>query len=346
MLLSLAATVKVPWLVVMGLVTVLAVWVTLGAVVDKTPRAVAVIVFVAIVVWSGALGFAREIGDRTPDLSLARVDLRDGNSVGGYFLGRSSSHVFLAQDDAPPDSEDRDDAPTDSEDRDDTPTDSEGRHVLTLADEDVERVVYGRTVVLAGTDSQEGRFWDFLVEANLTEPIQKPVEPGPGTEGKPPAENTPPAPDITTDDTVNQPTYAPSPEEPFERTDAIASRDETVSGVPVRLELLGLRRTGNVVHLDLRVLNMAQTPHSAARLLSLYGGSDFDTPRLTDPAGQRVYQVSRGQAGCDCSDGLSRIKLDRFESLRLWAMVVVPPSVATVDLTVPGFGTFQDVAIG
>jgi hypothetical protein len=329
--LSMVATVRVSSLLIMGAVTVLALWVTLGAIVDKTPQAAAVTVFIAIVAWSGALGYAREIGDRTPDLPLARVDLRGGGNVGGYFLGRSSSDLFLAQDPPLQSSERR----------------HAGRHVMSLALADVSRVVIGRTVVLPDLDADQGSDTSSTIQKTLG--IDKdpdsgaPRGGGAGTQGNPPDKDT--RTDDPVDQHVDQPRYVPRTQPPFDDRRALARLDETVSGVPVRLELLSLVRNDDVLHLDMRIINMSGSPHPLDRMLSLDGRTDFDIPRLTDARRHRVYQVSRLGAVCDCSQNLQQISLGPFQSCHVWAVFDAPGANRSLDLTVPGFGTFRDVKV-
>lgn len=53
--------------------------------------------FGAIAFWSGALGFLRERGVRHPELEVAFVKSRSSADVfKGFFLGRTSDHVYLA----------------------------------------------------------------------------------------------------------------------------------------------------------------------------------------------------------------------------------------------------------
>jgi hypothetical protein len=54
-------------------------------------------VFVAIVDWSGILGFVQELGDKTPELDEAVIALTDGSLVTGGLLGRSTDRIFLVQ---------------------------------------------------------------------------------------------------------------------------------------------------------------------------------------------------------------------------------------------------------
>ncbi len=93
---SFLVSVTLGWTVVMAVTTVLAVWITLGALVGKREGATALTLFVAIVVWSGALQYARELGNREPAFPEATLTLEDGSDASGLLVGRTSDVVILA----------------------------------------------------------------------------------------------------------------------------------------------------------------------------------------------------------------------------------------------------------
>jgi outer membrane protein OmpA-like peptidoglycan-associated protein len=78
-------------------VSVLTIWLTAGAM-SQWPSAKGVgwTLFAAIAFWSGSLGFLRERGARHPELEVAFVKSSSGDWFKGFFLGRTSDHVYLA----------------------------------------------------------------------------------------------------------------------------------------------------------------------------------------------------------------------------------------------------------
>lgn len=311
-LFSLAIRIEVPWLLVMGAITTLAIWLALGALADRGPRAAALVVFVSIVAWSGALGFVREIGNRTPDLPLARVELADGTpDAAGYLLGRSSDHVYLAQD--PPGDID--------------PGDDVDRRLLVIPDGDVERIVIGRDIVLPEVAEDTSSWWQDLGDAiGVT-----------GTTGPPPD-------GITDADLADPATTPPEEQPPFDPATAIGHRDREVGEDRARITLQAVDRNGAVAYVWATVTNHSQEDRTAADLLDLETG-DFDTAALVDVAAQRLYRVSRRGEECDCAGGLDRVSVPPDGSYGVWAVVVTTTDTDTVDVLVPPFGVFRDVPL-
>ncbi|NPC41196.1 hypothetical protein [Nocardioides sp. zg-1230] len=329
-LFSLAIRIEVPWLLAMGAVTVLAIWLALGALADRGPRAAALVVFVAIVAWSGALGFVREIGNRTPDLPLARVELTDGApDAAGYLLGRSSDHVYLAQD--PPGDID--------------PGDDVDRRLLVIPDGDVERVVIGRDIVLPEVAEDTSSWWRDLGDPiGVTGP--GPSEPGPGVRDVEPTGTTGPPPDVIPDtDPADPLPTQPEEQPPFDPATAIGYRDREVGGDRVRVILQAVEHNAAVAYVWVTATNHSQEDRTAADLLDLEAG-DFDTVALVDVAAEQLYRVSRREGTCDCAGGLDRVTVPPKGSYGVWAVVVTAPDADTVDVLVPPFGVFRDVAVG
>ena len=346
-LLSLAATVEGRWVVITGVVTALIAWVTLGALAGRSARAAAVAMFVAIVVWSGAVQYARVIGDRTPDLPIAVAYLQDGGQVGGFMVGRTDDYVFLAQND-----------------RDDELAKDPRRHVVALPGDQVQRVVYGESMVLPDDEvkewavaeeagEQEAPWWSFLTPDDgatkivLGDHLAGCTDDCPdltGTQGSAPDQQPHP---LDPDDPVVDPGqegHSPEPRPAFEDQPARESRDEVLLGVPARLELIGLTRSGPMVYLDVRVANLGTEAASAADLLGLVGRR-FNTPRLIDPPSQDVFEVTRTGWHCDCSRALDRTLVAPSQAVRAQAMFVVRRHLTRLDVTVPGFGVFRGVPV-
>jgi outer membrane protein OmpA-like peptidoglycan-associated protein len=98
---GLASAVKFPYSLWVVGITLLTIWLALGAM-SRWPSAkgVAWILFAAVAFWSGALGFIRERGLHQPRLEVAVVKgSSQHHSFEGFFLGRTSDHVYLASTD-------------------------------------------------------------------------------------------------------------------------------------------------------------------------------------------------------------------------------------------------------
>jgi hypothetical protein len=95
--LSLLDVVHWPHVVLMFLVTLAAVWLTLGAMSGRNAQGAALTLFAAFALWSGLLGYIREDGAREPDLQRVRVQRRT-DEIPGYLLARSKHAVYIAQD--------------------------------------------------------------------------------------------------------------------------------------------------------------------------------------------------------------------------------------------------------
>lgn len=143
----------------------------------------------------------------------------------------------------------------------------------------------------------------------------------------------------------------------------VAERRGRIDGEPVRLEMFQPRRRGGTVVLDLRVSTEVEDERV------LIGGafddgttetttdpddplkSDFDSMdgiSLIDGVGRRRYLVARDRYGhCVCDRDMTNSVLIREAPLRLSAVFgAPPPTVETVDVVIPRFGTFADVPLG
>jgi hypothetical protein len=97
-LVALALILAEPYWVLVVVVSLVAVWLTVGAFGHwSSPGASAVVLFLSTALWSGTLGFVSEIGRRTFPFETA-VDVRRSQfaAVEGLYLGRTAKQVLLA----------------------------------------------------------------------------------------------------------------------------------------------------------------------------------------------------------------------------------------------------------
>jgi hypothetical protein len=142
------------YIVAMTVLTLLLVWLMLGALRGRSAGGVALTVFAALALWSGAVGFLRLAGAREPELETATVERRAAAALTGFYLGGSGGDVYLASFDRP-------------------------RRVMLVQEEDVVSLSFGQPakVEVAETDSKD--------EGGKTGP----AEPGvttPGADGEAP----------------------------------------------------------------------------------------------------------------------------------------------------------------
>jgi hypothetical protein len=138
-------------------------------------------------------------------------------------------------------------------------------------------------------------------------------------------------------------------------SEPVASKELTIDGTPLRLELVSLRRAGALAELELLLTN-AQPPDAAADRFQAgglfegpeptEGDSNVDGIYFVDPVNRKKYPVATDSDGiCVCSD-LSSELLEPGDAVALTATYGAPPEdVTQVDVSVPKFGTFRDVAI-
>jgi hypothetical protein len=60
----------------------------------ETRAAAAWTLFVSVAIFGGALGLAREVGER-PDLDVGVVLRKDGSAIGGFYIGRTGDTLYL-----------------------------------------------------------------------------------------------------------------------------------------------------------------------------------------------------------------------------------------------------------
>jgi hypothetical protein len=83
-------------IVAIFLVTIVAAWLTLGALINRGRAGVALTLFGALALWAGALGVLRDLGAKHPKLEVASVERTNKTTVSGFYLGGSGGDVYLA----------------------------------------------------------------------------------------------------------------------------------------------------------------------------------------------------------------------------------------------------------
>lgn len=149
------------------------------------------------------------------------------------------------------------------------------------------------------------------------------------------------------------------------REPTLASREFTVTGtyvqVPVRmrLDIVELRRRGELLDLTANLTNLAQDGSQdlrwqvASRFAGPYrkdiNGTDgvFSGAVLTDVAGKKRYLVAADSGGaCVCTVQLSSTFVGAGQSIELSATYAAPPTTTTkLDAAVTSLGTFRDLPI-
>jgi hypothetical protein len=95
--------VELPYLAAIGVVTGALVWLSISALAGRSPAGVALTLFAALALWSGAVGFLRLAGAQDPEnaFETATVEQKDGRFIDGLYLGGSGGDVYLATRDKP-----------------------------------------------------------------------------------------------------------------------------------------------------------------------------------------------------------------------------------------------------
>lgn len=160
----------------------------------------------------------------------------------------------------------------------------------------------------------------------------------------------------------------PTPSDPsaaISPAQALASRQFTVTGtyvqVPVRmrLDVVELKRRGELLDLTANLTNLAQDGSQdlrwqvASRFAGPYrkdiNGTDgvFSGAVLTDVAGKKRYLVAADSGGaCVCTVQLSSTFVGAGQSIELSATYAAPPTTTTkLDATITSLGTFRDLPI-
>lgn len=84
------------YLMAIALVTLLVVWLTLGALVRATRRRTALTVLAAFAVWAGTVAFLRDLGARHPKFEAAVVMRKHSPAECGFYLGGAGGDVYIA----------------------------------------------------------------------------------------------------------------------------------------------------------------------------------------------------------------------------------------------------------
>jgi hypothetical protein len=267
--------------------------------------------------WAGALGYAQEAGDKTPRLVCAEARLADGPNEPGYLLGHSSDRLYLAQNEGLCD-------PGEEQEK-------SARHVLVLASDDIEQVVYP-----VADDSRDKDTPDD------DKPGPDPDEP-PGGGGDTKGGKTEPEPP--------EPGALPFPSP----TDSGPGK---IDGVRVELRVLALVRRDDLFELDAQLVNVSNVrrPRRSLRVANALDDGDpaneaftVDKIRLIESGRRELYPVMYDDEGhCACTQRLDRAVLKPGRSWRLWATFPAPQAaeVTRVHLSAPGFGWITDVDVG
>lgn len=143
--------------------------------------------------------------------------------------------------------------------------------------------------------------------------------------------------------------------------EALASRDGAISGTPVKLELLELKRGGETSVLTFRIATVGGDEVQIGEKFDdgadqkIEGASNTDAPlnvtsmdgiTLVDTQNRKRYLVGRDSKGvCACDSGLGGVFLGS-DPVILSATYAAPPAdISAMDVLVPGFGTFKDVPV-
>jgi hypothetical protein len=138
-----------------------------------------------------------------------------------------------------------------------------------------------------------------------------------------------------------------------ERT-AIASRPASFDDVSVRFDLISLRRSGNLATLRFTATNTTPgTSEDTDKEWSIFsdlasGPNEYTVNGvyLVDPAHSKRYPTATDSADdCVCSS-TSGVDIVPTQSREFSATFAAPPQdVASVDVYVPGAGTFENVPV-
>ncbi len=143
---------------------------------------------------------------------------------------------------------------------------------------------------------------------------------------------------------------------------ALASRTGTIDGVRVTLEIAQLQRSGQTTALSLRLTTDGDKRAQVSSTFdngtfdksrskdasSIIGGSTLDGVFLVDTKNSKKYLVGRDtENNCACDVDLGGAFVNPDGPLTLSATFGAPPAdIEAVDVFVPQFGTFKDVALG
>jgi hypothetical protein len=144
----------------------------------------------------------------------------------------------------------------------------------------------------------------------------------------------------------------------------LASRDASVKATPIRVELNELQVEGRVTRLTFTARNLAPAVSGQSargwQIATFFNdgitqksgaASDdafsVDGVYLIDPAGAKRYLAARNATkGCVCSTDLGDTFVSPGSGVVLTTLfAALPAGVTSVDVVVPGFGPFNDVAV-
>jgi hypothetical protein len=141
----------------------------------------------------------------------------------------------------------------------------------------------------------------------------------------------------------------------------VATRDGSVDQEPVTLSIVSLKRSGATVELTFE-LSLDKTASGHAQVASAFddgefekvtapgstdisGGDTLDGIYLVDTTDAKKYPVARDSYGqCVCDINLGDTFVDSGAPVFLSATFGAPPS-SSVNVSIPGYGTFANVPI-
>lgn len=149
---------------------------------------------------------------------------------------------------------------------------------------------------------------------------------------------------------------------PTADAEGIATAGSAVDGVPVRLDVVGLKRSGETLVLNLRLTAPEAEEDDSAQVAGTFddgqfqeveggestiGGSTLDGISLVDTKNQKRYLVGRDETGqCVCDTDLGDTFVEREAPALLSATFAAPPpDVTSVNVVIPDFGTLADVPV-
>jgi hypothetical protein len=128
--------------------------------------------------------------------------------------------------------------------------------------------------------------------------------------------------------------------------------DDLSSLVPLRIEVTGLERNGELVELAMTLTNEDEaldfTPNDVFTDLEWLGSQyNLTSIRLIDQGERKAYlPVVDSEDVCLCSDGLNAFVVAAGESAELHASFGgIPETVTTLDLEVPGFSPIAGIEV-
>ncbi|GAA3626191.1 hypothetical protein [Microlunatus ginsengisoli] len=133
----------------------------------------------------------------------------------------------------------------------------------------------------------------------------------------------------------------------------VATRTVSYHRSKVQLTLYQVRRAGSLSSIDLTLTSPDENTVAAQLLSDDDSSSSARSPfvadgiRLVDGTGKKLYLVAADSAGhCVCTSLLG-VNLDPEVPFVVSAsFAVLPPTITSVDVQIPNFGTFRDVPIG